>query len=381
MSFNSKYFDRKAGSLEEAILKTVRGEAFEPHMMYDPKTGKGYKADTMDDHLRMKKMGYGHEAPKNESNLDEAKGTTKYVVMQGPGDNNQKVIATFDGGDNALQKAKKFRDDWNTKNKRKIKLDKKGKPISAHMARIFAKGAETSYKVGNKVSYSEFAPSLVKEENLDEIAPVVGLAVRGAAAGAASAATNKIMSSKKAKKKEETELDELSAAQKKLPPALQKAIKAKEGKKEDVSVKEKLVGGQKKLDKDKDGDIDGKDFAMLRKSKSKSKSEAFEYGTPEATVNSLNMTPGQSTDDWNETVGVIQKKNATMREALAKMWGVEEGHNPFRKEEKVPKGHHRMPDGTIMKDSDMDKKEDKTMTGKPMTKVDVDPDVKEKRQR
>ena len=112
-----------------------------------------------------------------------------------------------------------------------------------------------------------------------------------------------------------------------------------------------------------------------------SKSEAFEYGTPEATQNSLNMTPGQSTDDWNETVGVIQKKNATMREALAKMWGVEEGHNPFRKEEKVPKGHHRMPDGTIMKDSDMDKKEDKTMTGKPMTKVDVDPDVKEKRQR
>jgi len=340
MSFNSKYFERKAGSLEEAILKTVKGEAFEPHMMYDPKTGKGYKADTMDDHLRMKKMGYGHEAPKNESNLDEAKGTTKYVVMQGPGDNNQKVIATFDGGDNALQKAKKFRDDWNTKNKSKIKLDKKGKPISAHMARIFAKGAETSYKVGNKVSYSEFAPSLVKEENLDE----------------------------------------LSAAQKKLPPALQKAIKAKEDKKEDVSVKEKLVGGQKKLDKDKDGDIDGKDFAMLRKSKSKSKSEAFEYGTPEATQNSLNMTPGQSTQEWDEQVGLMHKKHNTMREALAKVWGMEEGHNPFQKEEKAPKGYHKMPDGSIMKDSDMNKKENKTMTGKPMTKVDVDPDVKEKRQ-
>ena len=32
-------------------------------------------------------------------------------------------------------------------------------------------------------------------------------------------------------------------------------------------IKEKLVGGQKKLDKDKDGDIDGKDFAILRKQK------------------------------------------------------------------------------------------------------------------
>jgi len=227
MSFNSKYFDRKAGSLEEAILKTVRGEAFEPHMMYDPKTGKGYKADTMDDHLRMKKMGYSHEAPKEESKLDE-----------------------------------------------------------------------------------------------------------------------------------------LSAAQKKLPPALQQAIKDKEGKKEDVSVKEKLVGGQKKLDKDKDGDIDGKDFAMLRKSKSKSKSEAFEYGTPEATQNSLNMTPGQSTQEWDEQVGIMHKKHNTMREAIAKMWGVEEGNNPFDKTDKKEK---------------MSKKEDKTMTGKPMTKVDVDPDIKEKK--
>ena len=36
-------------------------------------------------------------------------------------------------------------------------------------------------------------------------------------------------------------------------------------------VDEKLVGGQKKLDKDKDGDIDGKDFAMLRKAAAKKK--------------------------------------------------------------------------------------------------------------
>jgi len=300
MSFNSKYFDRKAGSLEEAILKTVQGEAFKPHMMYDPKTGKGYKADTMDDHLRMKKMGYGHEAPKNESNLDEAKFSPQEIKMAiGIASDKRYAGGNMTGAVKAIEKMKKG--------------------LSDHPQ----------------------VRAVLKRQN-------------------------------------EENLDELSAAQKKLPPALQKAIKAKEGKKEDVSVKEKLVGGQKKLDKDKDGDIDGKDFAMLRKSKSKS--EAFEYGTPEATQNSLNMTPGQSTADWNETVSVIQKKNDTMREALAKVWGFEEGHNPFRKEEKVPKGFHRMPDGSLMKDSDMDKKENKTMTGKPMTKVDVDPDVKEKRQ-
>ena len=107
-----------------------------------------------------KKMGYDYWIHE-EAEIDEAKGSTKYVVMQGPGDNNQKVIATFDGGPKALEKAKKFRDDWNKKNKSKIKLNKKGKPIAAHMARIFDKGVETSYKVGDKVSYSAFAPSII----------------------------------------------------------------------------------------------------------------------------------------------------------------------------------------------------------------------------
>ena len=35
-------------------------DEFTPHMMYDPKTKKGYKAKTYDDHMRMKKMGYKH---------------------------------------------------------------------------------------------------------------------------------------------------------------------------------------------------------------------------------------------------------------------------------------------------------------------------------
>ena len=63
----------------------------------------------------------------------------------------------------------------------------------------------------------------------------------------------------------------LTAAQKKLPPALQKAIAKKM--KDKKEVKEDLVGGQKKLDKDKDGDLDAKDFAMLRKSKGSMKKE------------------------------------------------------------------------------------------------------------
>ena len=127
-----------------------------------------------------------------------------------------------------------------------------------------------------------------------------------------------------------------------------------------VMTTEKLVGGQKKLDKDKDGDIDGKDFAMLRKSKK----ENYELGTPENTKSKLDATPGQSADDWQKQVDTMQNKNNYMRETLAKMWGMKEGHNPFddKKEKKEEK---------------KDKKETKTMTGKPMTKVSVDPEMKE----
>jgi len=51
-------------------------EDFTPHMMYDPKTGKGYKADKEADHLRMKDMGYTHEKPE----MDEAKSSTGYEL-------------------------------------------------------------------------------------------------------------------------------------------------------------------------------------------------------------------------------------------------------------------------------------------------------------
>ena len=39
----------------------LQEKEFKFHKMYDPKTGKGYDAETEKDHLRMKKMGYTHE--------------------------------------------------------------------------------------------------------------------------------------------------------------------------------------------------------------------------------------------------------------------------------------------------------------------------------
>lgn len=61
--------DTEKGKGDAPMEKTeaMDGAKGLPHMMYDPKTGKGYKAETEADHLRMKKMGYTHDKPKNES--------------------------------------------------------------------------------------------------------------------------------------------------------------------------------------------------------------------------------------------------------------------------------------------------------------------------
>ena len=158
---------------------------------------------------------------------------------------------------------------------------------------------------------------------------------------------------------------------------------------------EKLVGGQKKLDKDKDGDIDAKDFAMLRKSKekkegakpdfldldkdgnkkepmkqaakqAKAKKENYEVGTKERRDHTIQTTPGQSKEDFEKQVEVMHQKKNSMREALAKMWGIEEKNN-------------RNPFDNVKEKKYNGKKEGRTMTGKPETKVEVEPEVNEKK--
>jgi hypothetical protein len=42
-----------------------------PHMMYDPKTGKGVEAKTPEDHEKLAKMGYTHDKPKNDNDDDD----------------------------------------------------------------------------------------------------------------------------------------------------------------------------------------------------------------------------------------------------------------------------------------------------------------------
>ena len=78
-----------------------------------------------------------------------------------------------------------------------------------------------------------------------------------------------------------------------------------------------------------------------------------EWGTDELRKHTEDVTPGQE-GEWSEAVNA---KNQTMREALAKVWGFDEGKSPFKNE---------------------DKKGGKTLTGKKVASIDINPTIKEK---
>ena len=129
---------------------------------------------------------------------------------------------------------------------------------------------------------------------------------------------------------------------------------------------------RKDKDIDNDGDTDSSDEFLHKKRKAISKAmaketkkENFEVGTKERTDHTLNVTPGQSPEEFEQQIGTMQAKNNYMREQLAKMWGMEEGKNPFVKD---PKKEEKKP------------KTEKTMTGKKATEVKVDPDLDENKE-
>ena len=125
---------------------------------------------------------------------------------------------------------------------------------------------------------------------------------------------------------------------------------------------------RKDKDIDNDGDVDDSDKYLHKRRQAVSKAikkENYEVGTKERSDHTIETTPGQSKEDFEKQVEVMHKKKNSMREALAKMWCIDECKNPFDKKEE--------------KKYNKEKKEGKTMTGKPETKVEVEPEVNEKK--
>ena len=106
--------------------------------------------------------------------------------------------------------------------------------------------------------------------------------------------------------------------------------------------------------------VDAKTIKKLMAGYMKDMKEYYEIGTDEYRKHTEDVTPGEN-GDWAKHVG---EKSQSMREALAKVWGVSEGKSPFKKEEK--------------KSLTKEVKDGKTMTGKKIAKVDINPTIKEK---
>ena len=60
----AKYKKHMAAMHAEDVKESKKDEEFKPHMMYDPKTGKGKHAKVEKDHLDMKAKGWSHDKPK-----------------------------------------------------------------------------------------------------------------------------------------------------------------------------------------------------------------------------------------------------------------------------------------------------------------------------
>ena len=94
----------------------------------------------------------------------------------------------------------------------------------------------------------------------------------------------------------------------------------------------------------------------------------------------------KTTKDVDETLDRIREANVgkgrTMRNILADIWKMNEGKNPFEKEEELTTGQKKLPPALqkAIKDKQGKKEEDekssKTATGQKPTKIEIEPEVK-----
>jgi hypothetical protein len=172
-----------------------------------------------------------------------------------------------------------------------------------------------------------------------------------------------VVSGKKYNVKEEVELKEIKKVRFEFKDKnkMMKAVKdlEKQGHKVEKGKMSLTVTAKRGSDLNRQA-TDIVNFYGARAKALESVGENFEVGTKERRDHTLKTTPGQSPEEFDKQVGVMQAKNNYMREALAKMWGIEEGKNVF---EKNPKKEEKKV------------KAEKTMTGKKTTEVKVDPDL------
>ena len=95
--FSPLYWHKRFGTWAE-------GGEFEPHMMYNPETGEGYMANSMDDHLEMKDMGYLHKDEMGYGGQRYATGGPTNKGFQSlPEEVQRQIIANMEAGGQMYQ--------------------------------------------------------------------------------------------------------------------------------------------------------------------------------------------------------------------------------------------------------------------------------------
>ena len=130
----------------------------------------------------------------------------------------------------------------------------------------------------------------------------------------------------------------------------------------------KKFDDRKDKDIDNDGDVDSSDKYLHKRRKAVSKAvkknkkeevkEYYEMGTDEYRKHTQGITPGQEIQDYGRL------KMQSMKEALAKVWGLDKSESSVKKEKK---------------DLTKELKGGKTLTGKESDTVDVEPKLEKKK--
>ena len=293
----TKYLETKTNSIEEAISSVVKGEGFASDAQRRAAFAQGYKAKGKKDKNEELDEGYESEVLKvlNKADIDG------YFKM------GKLYVSRRDAKD-----AKKALEDSDeiTKLPKMVMEDERMKKLTKRQRQALAR---VQAKPKSQVSLPKM-PDFMKL------------------------------------KKEENEMDMVdtirNVVEKKLDPVNKDAVKKK-------------FDDRKDKDIDNDGDVDSTDKYLHKRRKAISKAiskESYDIGKDYA-EHTLEVTPGQDKKDVDKMLNTAYNKNQSMRETLAKVWGVNEGKNPFQKEEKPLT---------------------KTMTGQKPTTVKVDPKIEEK---
>ena len=311
-----KYMDTKKGSLEQSILDVWKEAAEELPVQPQTEHGSGEHAfevgtKRFDDYTREITPGQIEEALElSEEDFDKLlesmtyeqlesfeEGIVSYVQSRtglGPGGKVKRAqhlkrkaskIAAKASAAQDIDKAKakiagaKLKAKQYKQQKKDAKKQAKDMTASGHVAK--GKAQSNSYEPEGEETISEAAsPDWAQPRNLRDT--VIAMWAE------ASSAVNP------------NDREELDKAPEKTAKQMKRADEPAPNVTEEVEeLDEKLSPGQKKLDVDKDGEIEGSDLAKLRKKAKKEGKDELEVAK--------------------------EYKVASMKEALAKVWGLEEG--------------------------------------------------------